>query len=217
LALGTIPLAVLVSTEAHIFVVILGGQRYSAATAAAQLLMWAVAVSFFHLLAIRACTAANLERLMPVLTFITACVNVAANLLLIPRLNFVGAGIAAVVSESVGLCLYSALLNKHVPVIRTLGVVLRVVMGNLPMLAFLLWQYQTSPFLTVPAGIVLCVIGCMATRALTIKDVFTARSFLLTKRHRESLANVAEQATLIIPRLQDVGDWPTISLPRIQA
>ena len=202
LALGIVPLAIYVSVEAKTIVGILGGQHFAAAATAVQFLIWAVAVAFLHLLAMRSCTAANMERLTPMVTIISASINILLNLLLIPRWQFIGAGAAALSSEIVGLCLYSALLTHRVHLLQTLSVLLRVLLGNLPMLAFLLWQQHMSLLLTAPVALMMSVAGCVATRTLSLEDVFMARRMLFSRRGKESST--------------DLADWPTVMLPRIQ-
>ena len=209
LALAIIPLAIIVSVEARQIVLLLGGQSFSAAAIAVQLLMWAMAATFFGQLAVRACMAANKERLIPYVTAISVSVNVVANLVLIPRWNIVGAGVAALTSEFTGLCLFSFLVRRHVHLLSVIWVMLRVFLGSLPALVFLLWQ-QHSPLLAVPIALGLLVAGCMATRTLSLKDVRMVRHMLFDRETKKLSGGVAERATAALPAF---ADWPTNLLP----
>ncbi len=234
LAVGAIPLAIVVSVKAHAIVELLGGAQFAQATVAVQLLMWATALSFFHLLTIRACTAANLDRWTPYITLVSTAFNVITNVLLIPRWQFAGAGIAAVVSEAVGLCLYSALLMRHVHLFKTLGMLCLALGANVPMLLFLLWQAQASLLLIVPMALLLSVLGSLITRTLRVEDFAMIRQFMQAhpgkKQVKERLSEMIDQPTLIIPRIQgvetrawmemtaryDIADSPTLILQRVR-
>jgi O-antigen/teichoic acid export membrane protein len=184
LALCIIALAIFVSAEANIIVTLLGGQHFAAAAIAVQLLMWAMVVVFFSQLAVRTCMAANIERLIPYVTAASAAVNILANLVLIPHWQIVGAGVAALLSELVGLCLFTVLLRRHVRLLSTMNMLLRVLLANLPALAFLLWQQHASLLLTAPIALVLTIIGYFATRTLSPKDIHMGMRILYTWRGR---------------------------------
>lgn len=219
LALGIIPLALFVSVEARNIVIVLGGEHFTAAVIAVQLLMWAMAATFFNQLAVRACMAANKERLIPYVTGISVGVNIITNLALIPHWSIIGAGVAAIASECVGLCLFSAILWQQVHLLSIVWVMLRVFFGNLPVLAFLLWQQHMpflSPFLDAPILLLLIVAGCMATRTLSWKDLRMVRQILLNKSARKQLQDIAEWQTAIMPAVDDITDYPTLVLPRIK-
>src|SRR5579875_366565 len=231
LALGIIPLAIVVSVEANKIVLLLGGQSFTSAAIAVQLLMWAMAATFFGQLAVRACMAANKERRIPYVTIVSVGVNVVTNLVLIPRWNIAGAGVAALASEFTALCLFSFMLRHQVHLLSTIWVILRVFLGNLPALAFLLWQQRLpliSPLLTVPILFVLLIAGCMATRTLSLKDVRMVQQMLFNESVKKSSGDIAERPTIVHPTLadwptailpaasSDIADYPTLILPRIE-
>jgi O-antigen/teichoic acid export membrane protein/O-antigen ligase len=230
LALAIIPLAVFATAEADKIVSLLGGQSFTSAAIAVQLLMWAMAATFFGQLAVRACMAANKERQIPYVTLVSVSVNIALNLVLIPRWNIAGAGIAALSSEFTALCLFSFMLRRNVHLLSTIWVMLRVFLGNLPALAFLLWQ-QRFPFIPPPLAaamlLVLLVGGCVATRTLSLKDARMVQHILFSRSAKKpsegapgqptvALPSFTEWETAILPRVDDVSDRPTLILPRIE-
>jgi O-antigen/teichoic acid export membrane protein len=191
LALAIIPLAILVSVEANAIVALLGGQRFAAAAIAVQLLMWAMAATFFNQLAMRACMAVHKERQMMYVTFVSSGINICANLVLIPHWQIVGAGVAALTSELVGLGLFTLVLRHHIRLFSTLSLLLRVVLGNLPMLLFLIWQQRAPLLLTIPLALVLSVVGCLMTHVLSVKDFRLARHIVDMRRNSAILnANI---------------------------
>jgi O-antigen/teichoic acid export membrane protein len=231
LALAIVPLALFVSVEARQIVFLLGGQRFTTAEIAVQLLIWAMAATFFGQLAVRACMAANKERLVPYGTAAAAGVNVVTNLVLIPHWNIVGAGVAAVASEVTGLCFFSLVVRHHVRLQAVLWVMLRVLLGCLPALAFVLWQQRAlsfSPLLSGPLALGLLVAGCVATRTLSLQDVRTVQRMLFERTGHGQSEDISERPTAILPVLTnwpttffpmeggDIAEYPTLLLPRIE-
>jgi O-antigen/teichoic acid export membrane protein len=216
LALCIIPLAIFVSAEANIIVTLLGGQHFTAAAIAVQLLMWAMVVVFFSQLAVRTCMAANMERLILYVTAASAALNILANLILIPHWQIVGAGVAALLSELVGLCLFTVLLRRHVRLLSTMNMLLRVFLANLPALAFLLWQQHASLLLTAPIALMLTIIGYFATRTLSLKDIHMGMRILYTWRDKGTSKDMNDQPAAILRQSQDTTNGSTTMLPRAQ-
>ncbi len=216
LALCIIPLAIFISAEANIIVTLLGGQHFVAAAIAVQLLMWTMALVFFSQLAVRTCMAANMERLIPYVTAALAAVNIIANLILIPHWQIAGAGMAALLSELVGLCLFTMLLRRHIRLLPTINTLLRVLLANLPALAFLLWQQHTSLLLTAPIALVLTIIGYFVTRTLSLKDIHMGIRILYTWRGKGTSKDMNDQPTAMLQQNQDATNGSTTMLPRVQ-
>lgn len=219
MALAIIPLAILVSMQASNIVLLLGGERFAATSTVTQVLMWAVAATFFSQLAIRGCMAAKRERSIPYVTGISLAVNVLANLVLIPHWRAVGAALAALLCQLVAFSLFTALLARHVNLLRTASAVLRVVLGNLPAVALLLWQPRAPSLLLIPLFVLLVIAGCVVTRTLSLKDVSMARHILLGREDKTSSEKVdsSDQPTIIVPEMHDVADQDTAVLPRFHA
>jgi hypothetical protein len=149
--------------------------------------------------------AAHLERSIPYVTGVSLLVNVLANLALIPHMQAVGAAMAALLSQLVAWLLFTALLARHTDLLRTSGVVLRVVLGALPGVAFLLWQSQMSLLLLVPQFVVLATAGCALTRTLYLKDLSMARQILPSRLDRRKVLLIV--AGLFIVALAIVVGW----------
>jgi O-antigen/teichoic acid export membrane protein len=188
LALAIIPLAIFVSVEAPIIVALLGGSRFAAAVPATRLLMWSITTAFFGNLALQTCMATNQEKRIPYATALSLGTNILANLVLIPLLQTTGAAIAALLCELVGLYLFSFLLAHYVYLSSVVVVMFRVVLGNVPGLVFLLWQQHLPIFYVLPIFGLLALVGCLATRALSLKDIKMARQLLATRREKRHIS-----------------------------
>lgn len=214
-ALSIIPLAIFATIEAKSIVLLLGGERFVAATLATQVLVWAVVATFFGQLAIRGCMAANLEHSIPYVTGIALAVNVLACVLLIPHLQAVGAAVAALSCQLIAFLLFTILLARHVDLVRVASMILRVVLGTLPALAFIFWQANTSLLFRAPVFVLLAVVGCAVVRTLSLKDVSMAMHILLGRKDTASSEKVdtTNQPIVIVPKMHDVADQDTASNP----
>ncbi len=186
LALAIIPLAVCVSTQASALVNLLGGPRFAAATIAVQLLMWTMVFTFFNQLAERVCTAANIEHRVPIVTIISASVNLLLNVTLVPHWQILGAGLAALVSEAVALSLFAMQVRQHIRLWPTAGMLCLVLLSNLPPLALLIWQHRIPRLLSLPLALLLTIIGYIVTRTLSFKDMRQMIHILLTRKEGKS-------------------------------
>lgn len=188
LALGTVPLTIFVVIEAPGIINLLAGSSYAAAIWPTRCLMISVALVFFSQLTLRAGMAIHKERVIPLISGITLAVTLIGNVFLIARWQALGASMTAVLAELVSLSLLLALVARQVNLWKTLGTVLMVFLGNVPGLAFLLWQRDLSLLALAPIFAVLTLLGYVATHTLTMQDVRTAQQIVKVRRGTKSAA-----------------------------
>lgn len=199
IALAVIPLAIFVSGEARTIMVAFGGSQFAPGATALQLLMWSMALTFFVQMALRSCMSANQERTIPYITAVSLAVNIVTSFVLIPHLQAAGAAIAALLSQLTSFIFLSILLARHTHQIRTLGVLARVVLGNIPALAFLYWFHNASWFLLIPIFLVLVIVGCVISRTLSLNDIAMAKEIFLKKAERNTAKRRAISSTRTTP------------------
>lgn len=185
LALGTIPLTVFVFLEAPAIINLLAGNSYVAAIWPTRFLMISVALVFFSQLSLRAGMAIHQERVIPLISGVTLAVTLLGNLFLITRWQATGASITAILAELVSLSLLLALIARQVNIWKTLGMLLLVLLGNVPGLAFLLWQQQLSLLVLAPIFAFLTLLGYVLTRTLSLQDVRTAQQMVKMRRGKK--------------------------------
>jgi O-antigen/teichoic acid export membrane protein len=215
IALIVIPLAIFVSTSASTIVSLLGGKTFMAATIAVQLLMWAMVASFFNQVTEQACVAARLEKRIPLVTSISACINLLSNLLLVPRWQIAGAGIAAVAGECVGMMVFMFLLKSHVHLRSTLLMLLRVCASNTPTLLFLLWQQHLALLLKLPIAVVLTIIIYSVTQTCSLRDIEMVKRIMNDSRTQQTTVNAKEANAVTLEVQRKLSIYPTLTLPRI--
>ncbi len=220
LALAVVPLAVCITTQAELIVSVLGGKDFLAATGAVQLLIWAMALTFLNQVADRACTAANRERRIPLVTALATGANLVLNILLIPRWQIIGAGTANLLSEGCAFCLFLLLLKPHIRLKKTIGMLCRVLLSNVPALALLLWQHTLSPLLSLPLSLLSTGILYFVMRILTWNDLRQAQQLFFSLRKKKSASNEQKQRQQSREKSRatqhwELADYPTLVMPRI--
>ncbi len=99
LSVGAVGASVGFVVFAEPLVTLLYQQRYADATDAARLLVVGQGIHFFTLLAFTTLVAAGRNRLYPIAMLVGVIVNVALNIVLIPRYSYLGSGWATVITE----------------------------------------------------------------------------------------------------------------------
>jgi O-antigen/teichoic acid export membrane protein/O-antigen ligase len=223
LVLLMVPCALGMAMLAPLFVLLLGGAAFGGAVPIVQWLICAMAFTFCNQLAVRACTSAHRERGIAFVTLVALGVNVLLNVVLIPRWQGLGASVAACASECVGLCLLFWLLRSAIEVGKLLGMLLRVMLCNLPGLVLLLWHPSFS-LLLLPLALLLticcyCAVGVLSLRELAGLVVPGWGSERGSKLHTTSaawpLAGEREADYEDVGNVEDVSKWPTVILPEI--
>ena len=176
LMLVTIPLIVFIDIVASPLVNWLGGPAFTASMLVVPFLVWAMVATFLNQLNEQACIAANLERSIPLVTLISVCCNILANLILIPHWFLVGAGLAALIGEYTGLGVYLYLLRRYVYVPGLLRLFLLICLNNLPAIILLYCLRDVTVLLVIPLSVLLTFVCYLTTRILTRQDlVFVQR------------------------------------------
>jgi polysaccharide transporter, PST family len=91
-------LCVIMTAGARTIIWVLYGKQFLPAASLLAILIWSEIAVFFATVVVNALIAGNLQRLLPLPTLLGAIVNVALNLVLIPRYGATGAAWATVVS-----------------------------------------------------------------------------------------------------------------------
>ncbi|HLZ60499.1 MAG TPA: O-antigen ligase family protein [Ktedonosporobacter sp.] len=215
LALVSLAMAAMISALAGSIVVLLGGAQFASATSAVQLLACALAATFLSQLAARTCMAASIERRIPYVTGAAAGINILMNLALIPRWQFVGAGIAALTSESISLVLFLLLLRRYLRLLPIVWILLRVLLSTTPVVVLMSWQHWTSPWLAAPFAFLLIVAGYFITRVMTWNDIKMIQQFLSGRHGKHISQQETAKQVAVRALLTDIADRPTLEMPAV--
>ncbi|GAC1503796.1 MAG: hypothetical protein NVS2B12_15480 [Ktedonobacteraceae bacterium] len=171
LLLIAVPCVVLANVAMDDVVQALGGEQFRNAAGVAQILLWAMLLTFLNQLAESACTAANLQRHIPLVTAASTLINIVTNLVLIPRWQIMGAGLAALLSEGLALCLLTLLLKKYIRALPIITATLGILASNMPALALLRWHNSMPFIIMLPFALALTLAGYLVTGVMAHKDL----------------------------------------------
>jgi len=128
--LAYVGVAVFFTFQARAIVALMLGSAYSSAASGLAILIWALPFSHMAYTMLHVLTAQNRQSATTSAVALTAAVNVALNLILIPRFSFVGAAVATVASEALCFVLLYSTFRLRVPSVGLIGVAWRPLLAG---------------------------------------------------------------------------------------
>jgi len=153
------------------------GSRYEEGTVVLQILIWVAVLIYFNMIYARAMWACNQQKAYVKIVAGQALLNVGLNVACIPWLGIVGAAIAKVAAELLGLLFYYREFSKikRVPFHPYLG---KPLLASLPMILFLLaGQFiAMNIFVLVAGGMIIYCASLYICRGVTREDMLFLRN-----------------------------------------
>ena len=180
----TVLVAVFITFHARALVLLVLGARYAEAAPGLAILIWALPGSFIADTLLHLLIAQRRQSPGTRAVSLTAALNIALNLLLIPRYSFLGAALATAVSEAVCCGLLFLLFRRGVPGVGVARAVWRPIAAGVfvaALLAFLTPLLPGGlPGLALGAGITLIGYGSalVALGGISGEDLAVVRSLL---------------------------------------
>jgi O-antigen/teichoic acid export membrane protein len=114
---GLVALAVSVNLVSHFAVDTLYGVAYHRSTTVVNVLIWAIPCTFLNIITTSLLLKVSQTRLIMLKQFTVTCINIALNIILIPRYGIVGAACATLVAES-SLLLFELFARKYLWILK---------------------------------------------------------------------------------------------------
>lgn len=166
---GAIPVAVGGTLVARGILHLVFGSQFEPATTALIVLLWSIPVAFFRNVPQTALIAAGRQEWVFHVTFLSALLNLALNLALIPRWGMMGAASATLATETVRTVLTLQRTVKAGFPLPSPVRFWRVTLAASVMAAVLLLIRPGSVLLAVPLGAAAYVLGLMACGAIRLR------------------------------------------------
>ena len=163
------PMAVLLSVLPEPILRLLYGQAFAASTPALIFLGWTAAFNSLSHLVMTTLNAMNKQVLNAWLAFSAVLLNVAVNLLLIPRYSFVGASVAALLTEVVYMVVGFTFIARHLGWIPP-GLAFRYCLSA-GLTGILLYVIQVHPILQFFLGVSAYTVFVFMFRGLTREEL----------------------------------------------
>lgn len=146
------------------------GQRYAAAAGPLSILSWVLISLFQNYVLWYAILAANLERRVVPIQFAGLALNLAVNLLLIPRFGPAGAAMAFLFSDVFTWLAECVLVHKRVHRIPVARMLIRPLIAIVPAVLLGLWIGSEPPFLAGVAASVCFAVLLQATGYVSLAE-----------------------------------------------
>jgi len=117
-----------------------------------QLLIWSLVFIFVNAAFVRLFESTNKQVIVTKITGLMVIVNVAINLVLIPKFSYVGASIAILLTESIALVLLFFLAERELYVLKKTelaSVVLKIIGASVVMGLFVAYFHTLNLFLVI--------------------------------------------------------------------
>jgi O-antigen/teichoic acid export membrane protein len=161
------PIAVGTTLLAEPLIRLVAGESYLPHSAIAlQILIWFLPFSFTNALLQYVLIALNRQRFITAAFIVATVANATLNLLLIPRLSYVGAAVTTILSEIVLLAAFLWALRGHLGDLKLPSLVWRPVIAAAVM-APAVWALKDRPLVAIPAGAFLYVVCFLAIGGIT--------------------------------------------------
>lgn len=152
-----------------------------------EILSWSCALTFLNFVFITIFRAANRRRAFLTVVIASVIVNIASNLVLIPRYGHLGASVSMVFSESVIFIYGLWYVQKYVCRLNEFGFWFKSAFASgLLAMGLFVWKYTALPGESLPLPLVIClsVIGyfavVLALKGITGEDISMLKSQLQT-------------------------------------
>ena len=150
-----LPIAVGTTLLADRIILFVYGESFIHSVGALQILIWSGVISFLNSLYYATLGAINRQKITSIIMGSGAIVNVFLNLLLIPMLSYIGAGIATIATQAACLILAYYLMSKYLHKLPLFKLTVKPMIASIGMGFFLLYFHNINLLiLIVSAAIV---------------------------------------------------------------
>lgn len=121
-----VPLVIITSILAHQIVVFLYRESFAPSAQALQILSAVIFFSFWNYTSESVLIARNQERILLKLTWMTACIHVAANLILILKFSYLGACLAILTTQVIySIMLFILQMRRYLSIVKLIQIIAR--------------------------------------------------------------------------------------------
>jgi O-antigen/teichoic acid export membrane protein len=171
-----LPLAVGTMLLADKLIFFLYGKEYVNSIIALQILAWDILLLFLYRCIYYVLLSVNKQNQVMIISGITAAINIALNLVLIPYYSYVGSGIATIISEAVLLGLFLYVTSKNVNAIPFRKILIKPIIASIVMGIIIYFLTDFNLIFIIIISIIVYFFILYLTRAITQEDLKMFRS-----------------------------------------
>lgn len=178
LTFAAVPLAIGTTALAEPIILLFYGSAYTSGTLALQILIWAYALEFFNPFFSRVLFVVDGQRVVLVTVTVATGINIILNILLIPKLSFVGAAIATLISAGIIFVVLYLGVRQHFPSLSFGGSLLKTIAAGLIMWLVLLLFDGIGVVKLIFTGALVYLISSLIIGAISVEDLAMPRNAL---------------------------------------
>ena len=161
-------------------ILIIYGDEYLPSIKALQVLIWVIPIIFLTYLFGNFLAAVDKQRVVTAVAGANAGLNVILNILLIPKFSYIGASIATVLTESLGLILMGTYISKHILKIPiSQNIIKPVCSGVLTAISVYFLRQQLNWILVGTLGVFIYVFLLFIFRIISKSDIMLIKQAVL--------------------------------------
>jgi len=176
-----IPIAVGTTLLAGRVVPLIFGEGYAPSIAVVQLLIWSLVFIFVNAAFVRLFESTNKQIVVTKITGLIVIVNVAINLVLIPKFSYVGASVAILITEAIALVILFFLAERELYVVKKTEVakiVLKIIFSSAVMGLFVAYLPTLNLFLVIVLASLLYFGTLYVVKGIEKEDIMLIKSIL---------------------------------------
>lgn len=151
---------------------IIYGSGYSTSVGALQALIFVIPVIFITYLFGNILGAINKQRILTIVAFANAVLNILLNIILIPKFSYIGASIATVATETLGyILMFSYISRYHFKISLTQNILKTLLMGLILLLLIYYIKININWIIAAVAGLILYIVLLFGFRIVTKEDL----------------------------------------------
>ena len=162
-----LPTAALITFAAPLMIGVLGGREFLPQGALAlQIIIWSIPFGWLNSVTNYVLIALGLETMQPRAFAVAVGFNVVANLIFIPRYNFIAAGVITILSEVVLLLMFAYYLRQRDARIGWMHLAGRLVLLTAIMLTAMWLGNRIHLLVALVTGVIVYLVGLLALRVI---------------------------------------------------
>ncbi|MEI7826510.1 MAG: flippase [Euryarchaeota archaeon] len=176
-----IPIAVGTTLLAGKVVPLIFGEGYAPSVAVVQLLIWSLVFIFVNATFVRLFESTNKQIVVTKITGLMVIVNVAINLVLIPRYSYVGASVAILITEFIVLVVLFFLAERDLYLLKKTelaNIVLKIICASVVMGLFVAYLNTLNLFLLIVLASLLYFGTLYVVKGIDKEDIMLIKSIL---------------------------------------
>lgn len=177
----SIPVAVGTTLLAGRIIALVFGEGYAPSVAVLQLLIWSLVLIFANATFVRLFESTNKQIVVTKITGLLVIVNVAINLVLIPKFSYVGASIAILITEFIALVLFFFLAERELYVHKKTelaSIVLRIIGASAIMGLFIAYLQNLNLIFLIVSASLLYFVTLYIMKGIEKKDILLIKSIV---------------------------------------